>query len=34
MLTHFLEDAIKWTAQGAIMAQAGYWSLRVFGLIH
>ncbi len=29
----FLEDAIKWTVQGVVMAQAGYWSLRLFGLV-
>jgi hypothetical protein len=29
----FLEDVITWICQGAIMAHAGFWSLRVFGLI-
>ena len=28
-----LEDIIRWTVQGAVMAHAGYWSLRLFGLV-
>lgn len=29
----FLESVIKWAVQGVVKTQAGYWSLRLFGLI-
>jgi hypothetical protein len=28
-----IADIVKWAVQGAVMALAGYWTLRAFGLI-
>jgi hypothetical protein len=29
----FIECVFIWAVQGVVMTQAGYWSLRLFGLI-